>query len=57
MFGVESALEEVPESTDQLIIDRDIQMLGGITYGTDSYFPPEVVVRLVRLVPNRDCVS
>ena len=30
---------------------------GGITLGTDSYFPPEVEVRLVRLVSNRDCVS
>ena len=30
---------------------------GGITLGTDSYFPPEVEFRLVRLVPNRDYVS
>ena len=30
---------------------------GGITLGTDSYFPPEVEVRLVRLVSNRDCVN
>ena len=31
--------------------------LGGITLGTDSYFPPEAEVRLVRLIPNRDCVN
>ena len=30
---------------------------GGIKLGTDSYFPPEVKVRLVRLVSNRDCVN
>ena len=30
---------------------------GGITLSTDSYFPPEVEVRLVRLVSNRDYVN
>ena len=31
--------------------------MGGINLSTDSYFPPEVEVRLVRLVSNRDYVS
>ena len=31
-----------------------IPHMGGITLSTDSYLPPEVEVRLVRLVPNRD---
>ena len=57
MFDVESVLEEAPESTEQLDFDRiqDIEMMGGTTsgyvwvhLGTDSYFPPEVKVRLVR---------
>ena len=49
MFDVESVLEEAPESTEQLDFDRiqDIEMMGGATLGTDSYFPPEVKVRLV----------
>ena len=37
-----------------IIFDRN---LGGINLGTDSYFPPEAKVRLVRLVPSRDCVN
>ena len=35
---------------------HDDPYMDGINLSTDSYFPPEVEVRLVRLVTNRDYV-